>query len=269
MKPMMAAYGGDLPQHGYGQWSGGTGYENWNAPASGSPSNTSGGPMSGGLSGFGNNTTGLGNNATAQNPGFFGGDNAYNSWQSMRGAASNINPWFGAFHQLGQMGEKAGLGEFFDPFGAQLQMLQKNPETGKRDWKGIGASLLGGPLGSFIHNKMNNNPAPNSTAGGGGGGGGGLGGLFGGGGGGGGGFGGLFGMEHGGDVLPYSQYANGGNLPQHKFGEGIRKAFGLMADPFGFVRKGGVVDPENQYDFWGNPNNQQSSGAAASPSGNQ
>jgi len=66
-------------------------------------------------------------------------------------------PVAGAISSAAKLGSKVtGGGEFWNPAGAQAKFLQRDPETGKRDWGGIAASLIAGPMGSFIHNTRKN-----------------------------------------------------------------------------------------------------------------
>jgi len=159
------------------------------------------------------------------NQGFFAGDKAYNAWQGGRNLASNIHPIAKMFHGIGKAGEKAGMPELFDPIGARLKFLQKDPQTGKRDTKGLLSSVLFGPLGSFFHNRkknQNQNQGPVSPP-----------------------MGGGYGQLYGGDPYgigsnygqyappappgatpPYVPWAKGGDLPQHGLNfSGLGEAF--------------------------------------------
>ena len=54
---------------------------------------------------------------------------------------------------LTKIGTKlTGGSEFWNPAGAQMEFLKRDEPGGKRDWKGLAASLVGGPLGSFMYN---------------------------------------------------------------------------------------------------------------------
>jgi len=45
------------------------------------------------------------------------------------------------------------------------------------------------------------------------------------------------------------EYEEGGDIPEYGFGNFL----GNMFDPLGFIRKGGIIDPGDKYNFWGKP----------------
>ena len=81
-------------------------------------------------------------------------------WDNAKGYAGYIpgpqQPFVQGFGAIGNFGENTiGLPEFFDPAGELISSFQRDPKTGKRDWGRIGANVLGGSIGSFLWNQMN------------------------------------------------------------------------------------------------------------------
>ena len=127
-KPVHDAYyanGGEIPRYNYGSALAGMGQ----------------------AAGYGNMAGGL-----------FGlPENEFNTnelYEKGKGIGSMFTGPWGAIGQFG--GNTLGLPELFDPLGSKLGFLQKDPETGERDWAGFAASLLGGPVGGFMYNQQNN-----------------------------------------------------------------------------------------------------------------
>lgn len=73
---------------------------------------------------------------------------ATQGWEQTKGAVATAIPVAGAFKAVGDAGESAGIDEsIMDPFGNKVTKLEEG------DTDAVIASVVGGPIGGFLHNK--------------------------------------------------------------------------------------------------------------------